>query len=191
MSRRIVVLVSGGGTNLQALIDAETSGELKGRIVGVVADRLDIGALERAATANIASAVLLPEDHDRMSYDAALAHLVDEFQPGLVVLAGWRRILSPVFLNRHRTINLHPALPGAFPGLGAIERAFDAWRRDEIETSGVMVHWVPDGGVDDGPVVDSMEVGFESGDDLDRFEARIHAAEHELIVRATNTALAN
>ncbi len=191
MSRRIVVLVSGGGTNLQALIDAEASGELKGRVVGVVADRLDIGALERAATANIASAVLLPEDHDRMSYDAALAHLVDEFQPGLVVLAGWQRILSPIFLNRHRTINLHPALPGAFPGLGAIERAFDAWRRDEIETSGVMVHWVPDAGVDDGPVIDSIEVGFEAGDDLGRFEERIHAAEHELIVRATNTALAN
>ncbi len=189
MSRRVVVLASGEGTNLQALIDAEASDRLKGRLVAVVTDRLGVGALDRAAAAGLETAVLLPEDHDRMSYDAALAHLVDEFRPGLVVLAGWRRILSPFFLDRHRTINLHPALPGAFPGLGAIERAFDAWRRDEIETSGVMVHWVPDAGVDDGPVIEERAVGFEPGDTLDSFEARIHAAEHEVIVSATNTAL--
>jgi phosphoribosylglycinamide formyltransferase-1 len=103
-----------------------------------------------------------------------------------VVLAGWLRILTSAFLDRFagRVLNLHPAQPGQFPGLRAIERAFEAWQAGRIDAGGVMVHLVPDEEVDAGPVVTWRPVPFEAGDTLADFEARVHAVEHELLVDA-------
>jgi len=110
--------------------------------------------------------------------------------PDLVVLAGWMYVLSPAFLDRFpgRVLNLHPALPGQFAGTHAIQRAYEAFRRGEIDHTGVMVHWVvPE--VDAGPVVASAQVPIQTSDSLDDLEARIHAVEHRLLVDAIKTAL--
>jgi len=115
-----------------------------------------------------------------------LAQRVELFAPDVIVLAGWMRILTPVFLDQfpNKVINLHPALPGQFAGTHAIERAFEAYQRGEIVHSGCMVHYViPE--VDAGPVIESAVVAFEAEDTLETFSARLHAAEHRVIVSAT------
>ncbi len=94
------------------------------------------------------------------------------------------RLLSAAFLDRFhgRVVNIHPALPGQFPGTHAIERAYAAFQRGETSGTGVMVHLVPDGGVDDGPVLGMVEVAIQAGESLEALEARIHAVEHRLYV---------
>jgi phosphoribosylglycinamide formyltransferase-1 len=101
-----------------------------------------------------------------------------------VILAGWMRILTSTFLSLFpdRVINLHPALPGMFPGTHAIERAFEAYQRGEIDNTGVMVHLVPDEGVDNGPVLHQQEIYFQPEESLEQFEARVHDVEHKLLV---------
>lgn len=182
---RLVVLASGGGTNLQALIDACDAGRLRARVVAVVSDQPEAGALDRAAAHRIA-AVSLPRhpDEQRPEYDTRLAEAVAEHEPDWVVMAGFMRLLSPNFLDRFpsRVLNLHPAMPGDLPGVHAIERAFAQHLLGARSASGVMVHLVPDDGVDDGPVLATATVAFESDDTLDTFAARMHAAEHRLLV---------
>ncbi len=182
---RLVVLVSGGGTNLQAILDACSTDELPAEVVAVVSDRADAHGLARAARAGVPSVHVgrLP-DEQRRDYDARLADIVAGFGPDLVVLAGWMRILTSDFLGwfPHRVINLHPALPGELPGTRAIERAWDEAMAGQRTRSGVMVHYVPDEGVDDGPVIASAEVPIRPDDSLDSFEARVHATEHRLLV---------
>lgn len=180
---RLVVLVSGYGSNLQALIDACEDGRLPARIVAVVSNRADAYGLQRAARHGIPAHVF-PHAGPRAEYDAKLARLVAGFEAGWVVLAGWMRILTMNFLQRfpNQVINLHPALPGQFPGTHAIERAFEAAQRGEIDHTGVMVHLVPDEGVDSGPVLASQTVPILPGDTLSTLEARIHSVEHELLV---------
>ncbi|HMN59389.1 MAG TPA: phosphoribosylglycinamide formyltransferase [Anaerolinea sp.] len=182
---RLVVLVSGSGTNLQAILDACGSENLPARVVGVISNKREAFALERARTAGV-PAVYLPKskDEERQEYDRRLAEQVAAFQPDWIILAGWMRILSSNFLGRfpNRVINLHPALPGTFPGTEAIRRAYEAFQRGEIERSGIMVHLVPDEGVDDGPVLGLREVEMLSGEPLEAFERRMHATEHELLV---------
>jgi formyltetrahydrofolate-dependent phosphoribosylglycinamide formyltransferase len=120
-----------------------------------------------------------------MQYDADLAGVVSSYEPDLIVLAGWMHVLSPAFLDRYplRVLNLHPALPGQFAGTHAIARAYEAFQRGEIDTTGVMVHWVvPE--VDAGPVVASARVPIYLTDSLDDLEARVHATEHRLLVEA-------
>lgn len=192
MSCRLVVLVSGNGSNLQALLDAAGSGRLDAEVVAVVSNKPDAYGLRRASEADVATEVV--ERHDgseaRADYDRRLADAVAVHQPQLVVLAGWMRLLTPVFLDRFPVINLHPALPGQFPGTHAIERAFEAWQQGSIDRSGVMVHRVPDAGVDDGPVIATAEVPFVEDDTLELFEHRMHQAEHALLVDAVNLAVA-
>lgn len=187
---RIVVLISGSGTNLQALIDATASGQIDAEIVGVFSNRRDAYGLQRAARATIPT-VYFPlkaytsRGKPRSDYDAGLAQIVGAFSPDLVVLAGWMHILSPAFLDHfpQRVINLHPALPGEFSGTHAIERAYDACQRGEITRSGVMVHYaIPE--VDAGAVITSCYVPLSADDTLRTFEARMHAVEHRLIVQA-------
>ena len=141
--------------------------------------------LERARQANI-PAVAFPKSRmqERSAYDAELAKMVIRYQPDWVVLAGWMRILSNSFLTcfPNRVINLHPALPGTFPGTEAIRRAFDSYQRGEITQTGVMVHLVPDEGVDAGPVLAQEIVAVHPDDSLEMLEARIHAVEHRLLV---------
>jgi phosphoribosylglycinamide formyltransferase-1 len=123
-------------------------------------------------------------DEERAEYDARLADLVAGFAPDFVVLAGWMRILTNTFLDRfaNRVINLHPALPGELPGTHAIERAWHEAMAGERTRTGVMVHRVPDEGIDDGPVLASVEVAIELDDTLETLTARLHAAEHRLLI---------
>jgi phosphoribosylglycinamide formyltransferase-1 len=185
--QRLVVLISGHGSNLQAILDACASGELNARIVAVISNKPDAFGLERARRANV-PALAKPnlKDQDRREYDAELADLAASFQPDWIVLAGWMRVLSAAFLDRfpQRVINLHPALPGTFPGTHAIERAYEAHQRGEIDRTGVMVHLVPDEGVDNGPVLARAEVIIRPTDTLESLEARIHQTEHRLLIKS-------
>ncbi|MDW8277065.1 MAG: phosphoribosylglycinamide formyltransferase [Anaerolineales bacterium] len=185
MTARLVVLISGNGSNLQAILDACAENRLSAMVVAVISNRPDAYGLTRARNAGV-PALSFPKrpDESRQEYDARLAELVAGFQPDYVVLAGWMRLLSSVFLNvfLNRVINLHPALPGAFPGTHAIERAYAAWQAGQVDRSGVMVHLVPDEGVDNGPVLASEEIFFQPGETLEAFEARVHALEHRLLV---------
>jgi len=195
--RRLAVLASGNGSNLQAIIDAAESGALPGvRVAVVVADRREAYALERAKKHGIPTLYhpFLPyrkAGRSRADYDADLAAKLAPYEVDLVVLAGWMRILSMAFLQHYsgRVLNLHPALPGTFPGTHAIERAYEASRRGEIAHTGVMVHRVPDEGVDVGPVVVQQVVPIYPEDTLEMLESRIHEAEHALYVRAIQETL--
>lgn len=196
MSQRLAVLISGSGTNLQAIIDAIASRQLDAQIAEVVSNRRDAYGLVRAERAGIPTLYfpLRPytdAGRSREQYDADLATQVAAYAPDLVVLAGWMHVLSPAFLDHFpgRVLNLHPALPGQFAGTHAIQRAYEAFQRGEIDHTGVMVHWVvPE--VDAGPVLASELVPIDPGDSLDDLEARIHAAEHRLLVEAVALALA-
>lgn len=192
MAGRIVVLASGSGTNCQALLQATASGELHAEIVGVITNKATAGVVDRAATFDTPVTVVDHSGSDPAQRDAAdqrLITAISAYEPDLVVLAGWMRILGTAVGQAFPIMNLHPALPGAFPGVGAIDKAFAAWQRGEISESGVMVHWVPDDGVDVGPVISSVTVPFEAGDTADDFEARMHTAEHQLIVAGAELAL--
>lgn len=183
--QRLIVLISGHGSNLQAMLDAGASGELNARIVAVISNKPDAFGLERARQANV-PALAKPKlkAQDRREYDAELADLAASFQPDWIVLAGWMRVLSAAFLDRfpQRVINLHPALPGTFPGTHAIERAYQAYQRGEIDRTGVMIHLVPDEGIDSGPVLAQTEVLIQPTDTLESLEARIHQTEHRLLL---------
>ena len=184
---RLVVLISGTGTNLQAILDACASGALPAQVVAVVANRADAYGLQRASAASVPALMMEKQPgQDRRAYHAALADAVAAHRPDWIVLAGWMRILTMAFLGRFpgRVINLHPALPNTFPGTHAIERAFAAHARGEIDRTGVMVHMVPDEGVDDGPVLATAAVAFEPGESLKDFTARVHQVEHWLLVDA-------
>lgn len=188
---RLVVLASGSGTNLQAVLDACTAGVLPAEVVAVVSDHAGAYALERARQAGI-PALYHPWEpfrlagKDRLSYDAALARLAAAFQPQFIVLAGWMRLLTSSFLEcfPYRVVNLHPALPGTFPGTHAIQRAWKAYRAGEIEYTGVMIHFVPDEGVDNGPLIMKEVVEIYPEDTQDDLESRIHTVEHRLLVSA-------
>ncbi len=184
---RLVVLISGSGTNLQAILDACASGSLPADVAAVVSNKSDAFGLERARRAGVpAVAKPRPKDQDRREYDSQLADLVASYHPDWVILAGWMRVLTSNFLNRFpsRVINLHPALPGTFPGTHAIERAFDAFQRGEIRDTGVMIHLVPDEGIDNGPVLRHEAVPILAEDTLETLEARVHSVEHRLLVAA-------
>lgn len=182
---RIVVMVSGSGSNLQAILDAVRGGVIDGEIVAVVSNRHDAYGLERASAAGVPAVhVGLQPDEARSDYDARLADVVSGFGPDLVVLAGWMRLLTMSFLGWFpgRVVNLHPALPGELPGTHAIERAWEQAQRGERVSTGVMVHLVPDEGVDDGPVLGSATVEIDTSSSVEAFEATMHAAEHQLLV---------
>jgi len=189
---RIVVLASGGGTNCQALIDACATDTLDARVVAVVTNKADAGVVDRARLAGIPCEVVVHRGQDpeqRRRADRELIEVVARHAPDLVVLAGWMRILGAEVGAAFPMINLHPAKPGEFPGIRAIERAHEAWLAGEITESGVMVHWVPDEGVDVGPVILTEPVPFEAGDTIESFASRMHAVEHRLIVAASARAL--
>lgn len=182
---KIVVLISGNGSNLQAIIDAIKEGKLAAEICAVISNKKDAFGLERARQAGIPT-LYFPKFKEvtREEYDAQLAKAVLQYEPDWIVLAGWMRILGMNFLQNfpNRVINLHPALPNTFPGTHAIERAYEAYLRGEIDCTGVMVHLVPDEGVDVGPVLAQSQVIIQSNDTLEELEKRIHQVEHLLLV---------
>jgi formyltetrahydrofolate-dependent phosphoribosylglycinamide formyltransferase len=190
MTARLVVMISGGGTNLQAILDAVAQGELDAQVVRVVSNRRAAYGLVRAEQANIPTLYFPLKPYTdagqpRDAYDRDLAGRVSAFQPDFVVLAGWMHVLSPAFLDgfHRRVINLHPALPGQFPGTDAIQRTFDAYQRGEVTGGGCMVHFVIPA-VDAGEVIGQADVPIQPGDTLEAFEARLHAAEHRLLVES-------
>ncbi|MFH1084277.1 MAG: phosphoribosylglycinamide formyltransferase [Chloroflexota bacterium] len=196
----LAVLASGNGTNLQAIIDAIECGALpKTQISVVVSNRKEAFALQRAERHGIPTLYhpLLPYrrthgDRARQAYDADLAKQLASFPVDLVVLAGWMHLFGMAFLRHYsgRIINIHPALPGMFPGTHGIEEAYEAFRRGEIAHTGVMVHYVPDEGVDSGPVILQRVVPIYPEDTLDTLEARMHATEHAVYVDAIAKVLA-
>ena len=192
MTARLVVLASGNGTNLQAIINAcattiNTVQQLDAQVVGVVSDQHEAFALNRAQCNNVETAVVATKPHEtRQQYDARLAQIVGAWQPHIVVLAGFMRILSNAFLSQfpNQVINIHPALPGQLPGTHAIERAFTEFTQGTRRETGVMVHFVPDEGVDNGPVIAQQTVPIHVADTLSSLEARVHATEHVLVINA-------
>lgn len=185
MTARLVVLISGNGSNLQAILDACKSGELPASVAAVISNNSDAYGLVRAYDAGV-EAIHVPklESESRRDYDARLAEIILTYAPNYVILAGWMRILTSAFLNHfpNRVVNLHPALPGTFPGTHAIERAYEAYQKGEIDHTGIMIHLVPDEGVDDGPVLATEIVPIDKDDKLETLETRVHGVEHKLLV---------
>ena len=180
-SFRIVVLASGSGTNLQAILDA-----LHGRegieVVGVGSDKPAARALERARAAGVETAVFPGDEYTgREARDVAMADWIEARGADLIVLAGYMQLLSTAFVARfrNRIVNVHPALLPAFPGLDAIGQALDAG----VGTTGVTVHLV-DEGIDTGPPILQREVPVPADRDRARLEEAIHAVEHELYPEA-------
>ncbi|HKG36874.1 MAG TPA: phosphoribosylglycinamide formyltransferase [Solirubrobacterales bacterium] len=178
---RLVVLASGTGTNLQAILD-----RLHGRdgiaVAGVASDKDAAPALERAQAAGIEAAVFPGEAFEsRGARDAAMADWIEERDADLVVLAGYMQLLSPGFVARfrNRIVNIHPALLPSFPGLDAVGQALDYG----VRVTGVTVHFV-DEGVDSGPVVLQRAVEVPTSRDRGELEAAIHSVEHELYPEA-------
>ena len=179
MTARIVVLASGGGTTLQAILDDAPLREL---IVGVGSDRPGTGALERAEGAGIDAFVVPFADYDdRGEWNRAFEKALADRAPDLVVLAGFMRIFDAQVVTRFKMINTHPALLPSFPGVGI--RAVRAALAAGVKLSGATVHWV-DEGVDSGAIIAQVAVPVEPGDDEHTLFARIQAAEKPLYVQA-------
>ena len=175
----IVVLVSGNGSNLQAIIDTLHRKVARIEVALVVSNVPGVFALERARQAGIPTAVFpLEAFPNREERDLAIAAAVEAVQADLVVLAGYMHVLTPSFVARfpHRIVNLHPALLPSFPGTHAIEDAL----RYGVKVTGVTVHFV-DEGVDSGPVIQQQAVGVMDGDTVDTLATRIHRVEHMLL----------
>ncbi len=175
----IVVLASGRGSNLRALLSAIDAGSCRARVAAVISDRSAAPALELAKERAIATKVISPKEHaDRAAWDHALADAVASYSPALVVLAGFMRIVGSAMLARFggRIINVHPALLPCFPGIDAPAQALQA----RVRVSGCTVH-VVDAGVDTGPILAQAAVPVLPDDDVDRLHARIQSAEHRLL----------
>ena len=188
--KRLVVLISGNGSNLQAILDACASGELPASVVCVISNKADAYGLVRAKNAGVEAIHFAKlANETRQEYDKRLSDYMTTKQPDYIILAGWMRILSSSFLSSFPTkvINLHPALPDTFPGTHAIERAFEAYQHGEINHTGVMVHLVPDEGVDNGPVLATEIVPINKDDTLKTLETRVHKAEHHILVQTIKT----
>ncbi len=176
--KSIVVLISGSGSNLQAILDACAAGFIAGRVSAVISNKASAYGLTRASDAGVATAVL---DHkafsDRAAYDAAMCQLIDSYQPDLVVLAGFMRILTPEFVAHYhgRLLNIHPSLLPKYQGLNTHQRAIDAG----YDEHGCSVHFVT-AELDGGPVVLQARVPIFAGDSADEVAARVHEQEHQI-----------
>ncbi|KAF7587351.1 hypothetical protein BBP40_007363 [Aspergillus hancockii] len=207
MTVRLTVLISGNGSNLQAVIDKTTAGQLPVNIVRVISNRKDAFGLERARRANIPTQyhnlVKYKRQHPatpegiqaaREEYDAELARLILADNPEMVACLGFMHVLSPRFLEPLEAaginiINLHPALPGAFNGTHAIDRAHAAWLEGKIDKTGVMIHKVISE-VDMGTPLLVREIPFVKGEDenLEKFEEKVHATEWGIVIEGVQLA---
>ncbi len=173
-----MVLASGEGSNLQALLDACADPGYGAAVVAVGADRDGIRALERAAAAGVPTFVVrLPDYADRLAFDAATAEAIAGWSPDLVVLAGYMKILGPEVVRRFPMVNTHPALLPAFPGAHAVRDAL----AHGVKVTGVTIHLVADE-VDAGPIVAQRAVEVLPGDDEEALHARIKEVERRLLV---------
>ena len=184
MRSRIVVLISGGGTNLQAIIDASKQDNYSGDVVAVVSNKADVYGLTRAQDAAIATSVLSHKDFEtRELYDSALINEINSHQPDLVVLAGFMRILTPKFVQKFqgRLINIHPSLLPKYQGLHTHQRAIDAGDTEH----GVSVHFVTEE-LDGGPVILQAKVPVFPEDSADDLAQRVHQQEHRIYPMVVN-----
>jgi formyltetrahydrofolate-dependent phosphoribosylglycinamide formyltransferase len=171
-----VVLASGSGTTLQAILDDPDLGPL---VAAAGTDVAGCAAMQRAEAAGVPTfATVLRDFPDRAAWNAELAAAIATYEPDLVALAGFMRLLAPEVVTRFRVVNTHPALLPDFPGAHAVRDALAAG----ATTTGVTVHWV-DEGVDTGPVIAQQQVPVEPDDDEDSLRARIQAAEKPLYLR--------
>ncbi len=180
--KRIGVLASGEGTNLQAIVDAAGRGEIAGRVVLVLSDNEEAGALDKARKAGIKALYINSSDFEnREKYDRALVRALEGEKVELVVLAGFMRKLSPVMVNSfpNRILNIHPSLLPAFPGLDGAKQALHYG----VKVTGCTVHFV-DEGLDSGPVIMQESVPVLQVDTLKTLQQRIHAAEYRNYPRA-------
>lgn len=176
--KRIVVLISGGGTNLQAIINACKTDYINGEIVGVISNKVDVYGLARANQADIENCVLSHKDYDsREDYDQALIKLINAFNPELVILAGFMRILTANFVQQYngKLLNIHPSLLPKYQGLNTHQRAIDA----KDSEHGVSVHFVTEE-LDGGPVILQAKVPVFSEDNADDLASRVHEQEHRI-----------
>ena len=178
----IAVFVSGNGTNLEAIIDAISGGEIKAKIALVVSDNKDAYALVRAKKANVETFVLSAKDFkSREDYDKEIIKELEKRSVRLVVLAGFMRLLSPYFVRQYKNkiMNIHPALLPSFKGTHGIKDAFEYG----MEMTGVTVHFV-DGELDHGPIILQEAVSIDGDDTLETLEEKIHKVEHRLYPKA-------
>ena len=181
-SPRIAVLCSGQGTNLQAILNAARSGRLRARVAVVVADRADAYALTRARRAGVPAVFVNPKAFpSRAAFERRFIRLLDSYQVDLICLAGFMRVLSPLFVRhfRHRILNIHPALLPVFPGAHAIRDAL-AWG---AKVTGVTVHLV-DEQVDHGPILLQEALAIKPGEPEAQLASRVHRIEHRLYPKA-------
>jgi len=175
---RLVVLVSGSGSNLQALLDASAERSAPFRVVAVGADRDGTGGVQRAERAGIATFVArVPDYVTRADWDLDLERLVAEHEPDLVVSAGFMKVLGPAVLAAHRVVNTHPALLPSFPGAHGVRDAM----AHGVKVTGCTCHWV-DAGVDTGPILDQRALRVEPDDTVETLHERIKVLEREMLV---------
>ncbi|MFC6635087.1 phosphoribosylglycinamide formyltransferase [Microbulbifer taiwanensis] len=173
---KVAVLISGSGTNLQALIDAATGDQAEFSVCAVISNRPDAYGLTRATEAGIPASVVNHREYpDRDSFDRALIEEIDSHSPDLVVLAGFMRILTPEFVRHYsgRLLNIHPSLLPKYQGLHTHQRALDAGDREH----GVTVHFVTEE-LDGGPAIAQAVVPVEAGDTPELLAKRVQAQEH-------------
>ena len=176
--RKIVILISGRGSNMLAIAQACTAEAWPARIVAVIGDRAEADGLQQAAALGLPVRLVDHRAHaDRTAFDAALAGEIDRWQPDLIVLAGFMRILTDGFVRRHagRMLNIHPSLLPAFPGMATHRRALAAG----VRVHGATVHFV-DTELDAGPIVAQAALAVRDGEDEAALAARVLAAEHRL-----------
>lgn len=179
----VVVLISGEGTNLQALIDAAADGRLDARIAATISDRRNARGLERARRAGIDAIHIPPREFaDREAFDRALADTIDGLEPAAIVLAGFMRVLGPAVVRRFegRMLNIHPSLLPKYPGLDTHRRVLEAGEREH----GATVHFVTEE-LDAGPAVIQYRIPVRADDSVDTLVERVHRGEHLILPRAT------
>ena len=172
----IVVLISGQGSNLQAIIDAIIDGQINARIAAVISNKAEAFGLTRAQDAGIDTVVVdARANEDREQYDRRLAGVIDAYAPGLIVLAGFMRILSPEFVEHYpaQIINIHPSLLPKYPGLNTHQQVMENGDRRH----GISIHFVTDV-LDGGPLIAQASLTILPGDTLLTIKSRIHALEH-------------
>jgi phosphoribosylglycinamide formyltransferase-1 len=186
---KLVILISGRGSNMRSIMAAQAAGDLNAEIVAVISNRPNAAGIESAAEAGISTAIVDHKTYDsREAFDTALAKEIDAYEPDYVILAGFMRILTADFVNhyQHRLLNIHPSLLPKYKGLNTHQRAIDAGD----EEHGASVHFVtPE--LDDGPVILQAKVPILEGDTADTLAARVLEQEHLLYPAAIKKLIAD
>jgi phosphoribosylglycinamide formyltransferase 1 len=181
-SKRLVILISGRGSNMAAIIDAAQAGSIAGRVVGVISNRAEAAGLAAAAQRGVRTVIV---DHlafpERKAFDDALSAAIDELAPDLVILAGFMRVLGDELVERYRgrMLNIHPSLLPSYPGVNTHRRAL----ADGVKLHGCTVHFVTSQ-VDHGPIVAQAAVAVQDDDDETTLAARVLSVEHRVLVAA-------